>query len=594
MAMPLDGLSTHALRLELTGRLTNARVLKVFQPWPDSVILHLRTGHVTERLLLSAWSEHPSAHLTRLQPENPLQAPVFSMVLRKHLEPARLLRIEQIGLDRILCFVFETFEEHGSRAERTLVAELTGRSSNLVLIDPAENRVIDALRRQSGSGRRTLMPGASYEAPVMPGARKTNPFEETEEAFLRYLRLAAAPRGVARLLMDGYDGFGPFSAAEVVQRAGFAPDVKREELSLEDLKCVARAFFSLVERVRTGEIEPTLFETNRGLDWWLLPPASREVRTVRSEDSLSQVIDTAFATQHEGFQVERQKSDLLKRVRRLHARAERKLSQREREASAAEAADELRHMGDLLSANLYMVPPRGAAHVEVPDYARDYAPVTIKLDPMLTPVENVQAYYKKYQRAKRAATELEHLLREAQMEAEYLAQVMTSIELAEGTYDLEEIRLELEQQGILPRRAEPRRGKAKQVRSKPLRFRSSDGMAIWVGRNNRQNDQLTLHTARPVDIWFHAKEIPGSHVILRVDKEPTPDSLREAAVLAAYYSKARESSNVPVDYVERKHVRKPSGAPPGFVIYDHHKTMYVTPAAEIVERLRVDGDEDES
>lgn len=586
--MPLDGLSVHALRLELSQQLTNARVLKIFQPWPDTIIMHLRTGNDTRRLLLSASPLHPSAHLTRLQPENPLQAPIFSMVLRKHLEPARLLRIEQIGLDRILRFEFETFEEHGQRAVRVLVAELTGRSSNLVLIDPSEERVIDALRRHhAGGAARTVSPGALYEPPVARAGEKQHPFEETRDGLLRYLRLAPAPKTMAKLLMDRYDGFGPFAAKEAVLRAGLAPEITRGELSLSDLETVTGAILKFLSRLRAGQFEPTVFKGADGLDSWILSPYAPNVRQVQTGLTMCEAADRAFATQHQRMRLERVQGELLRHVRRSHKRAERKLSERRREQSAALEADHFRHYGDLLSANLHRVEPRSES-VEVPDYENDYIPIRIQLDPLITPVQNVQAYYHKYQRAKRAAAELERLTVEASMEAEYLAQVMTDIELAESEAELEEIAGELMQQGVVPKRTETSRKRHKTPPSKPLRFASSEGHAIWVGRNNRQNDQLTMRTAGPDDLWFHTKEIPGSHVILRVDKEPSERAIEEAAILAAYYSKARESSNVPVDFVAKRHVRKPSGAPPGFVIYDHHQTLYVTPDAELVERLRLE------
>lgn len=580
--MPLDGLCLHALRQELAGRLVNARVQKIFQPWPDAVILHLRKGSETERLLVCASPQHPSAHLTDLDPDNPLQAPLFAMVLRKHLDPARLLRVEQPGLDRILHFVFETFEEQGRRAERTLVAELVGRNGNIVLLDPETGRVIDALRRGSAGGR-TLLPGSLYEPPVPP-SDKRNPFTETEEEFLRFLRLAPGPEPVARLLTSRYDGFGPFAAAEVLYRAGVAPDITRERLTPEAADALWRAFSGLVGRIAAGDIEPALFQGPQGPDFWVLPPAAEGLDPVQRPASLSRAVDAVFAVRQQSTHLARRKNELLRLLRRLHARAERKLAERRREAEAAAQGDHFRHWADLLAANLYRV-PAGASSVVVPDYTRDDEPVTIPLDPALSPAQNVQALYKRYQRARRAAHELARLLEEARMEAEYLAQVIASVELAESDADLDEIGIELMQQGLLPKEAAPRPKKRPDAAAQPLRFVSSDGHVIWVGRNNRQNDRLTLHMARPDDLWFHAKEIPGSHVILRVDGEPTPTAVHEAALLAAYYSKARDSANVPVDYVPRRHVRKPAGAPPGFVIYDHHKTLYVTPDPDAVRRL---------
>lgn len=591
--MPLDGLSVHALRTELSQRLINARVMKIFQPWPDTVILHLRAGDRNERLLLSSFAEFPTAHLTKLQPENPLQAPVFAMVLRKHLEPARLLRIEQIGLDRIIHFVFEAFDEDGQRTERTLVAELTGRAANLILLDTENERVIDALRRGE-SGGRSFIPGANYTPPRRPVEDRRHPFEMDPETLLRHLRLAAAPERVTHILMQRLEGVGRFAAEEILYRTVLAPNVTRGDVPLETLPSVAQAAIDLIGRVREGQLEPTLLQRGDGLDCWIFPPKSPGVKSVRQSTSLSDVVDEAFAAQHLSSRLSKERRQLTKLLRRHLKRTERKLQERIRESSQAEKADEYRHRGDLLAANLYRIEPR-AERIEVADYLADNTPVEIALDPRLTPAQNVQAYYKRYQRAKRAAKELERLLTEARMEAEYLAQVLVSVELAEAEEDLEEIAQELREQGLLPPVRAGRKGKdrKREPSLRPMRFVSSEGHTIWVGRNNRQNERLTLRTARPHDLWFHAQRIPGSHVILRADGPVSDQVLREAAVLAAYYSKARESANVPVDYVERRHVRKPAGGPLGYVIYDHQKTLYVTPDAELVAALGTTNEEPE-
>lgn len=583
--MPLDGLSVHALKNELAERLTNARVVKIFQPWSDTIILHLRSGDRSEKLLVSAFPEFPSAHLTRLQPENPLQAPMFAMVLRKHLEPARLLRVDQVGLDRILHFVFEAFDEDGRRTERTLVAELTGRSANVVLVDTPRAQIIDALRRGESAGR-TMLPGAPYEPPPAPEEGRLS-FDIDAPVLLRHVRLAASPERLAGILMQRLEGFSPFAAEECLLRAGYSPKTVRGDLDVDELQPVVDAALDVAARVRDGRIAPTLFRKGGRLDCWILPPHAEGVEVLRQSPSISEVADEAFAARHLDARLGRERRQLAKLLRRHLKRAERKLDERLRERREAEEAERYRHWGDLLTANLYRIPSR-AESVDVPDYLQDNAPVRIPLDPRLSAVQNAQAYYKRYQRARRAAAELERLVRDARMEADYLAQVLVSVELAESEDDLAEIVQELRDQGLLPPGGSDRKRKSKRREepSRPLRFVSSDGHTIWVGRNNRQNERLTLRTARPHDLWFHAKDIPGSHVILRADGPVSDEALREAAVLAAYYSKARSSGNVPVDFVERRHVRKPAGAPLGYVIYDHHRTIYVTPTDELVARLR--------
>lgn len=585
--MPVDGLVLHGLLQEIEPRLRNGRVTRIFQPWSNGILIRLRGAEGDMRLALAADASLPACHLTTMQPENPLQAPVFAMVLRKHLEPARLLRIEQLGLDRVVHFIFEVHEEGGGRGERILALELLGQRSNLILIDAASQKIIDALRRHKDPCGRDILPGAPYEAPAPPGETGDSPAGDSE-TLMRYLRLAAAPTRLRRLLIDHCDGVGAFAADQLLLRAGLDPQATRGDVDLDALQILVDTVEQVINGVKQGDIAPAVFPAKQGPDFWLLPLLAAENTTPFA--SLNDAADHVFQYTLERRERERVSNDLLRIVRRYRGRADRKLHARLREKNQAGQADRLRHWGDLLMANLYQL-QEGATEAVVSDYAADNAEVRIPLDRSLSPAANAQRYYQRYQKQKRAAIELERLIRLAEMEFHYLETLMSSIELADDVAGLMEIRAEMVREGLIPRRKEDGRRDNRRlpVRPEPIKLRTSDGATVWVGRNNRQNDQLTMRRANPDDIWLHTREIPGSHVILRLPdgtSEATQAALLEAAEAAAYYSQARDSSNVPVDYTLRKHVRKPSGAPPGFVIYDHHKTLHVTPSEDSIHRMQ--------
>lgn len=590
--MPVDGLVLHALLREIEPRLRNGRVTKIFQPWSNGVLIRLRGAEGDIRLVLSADASLPACHITTLQPENPLQAPVFAMVLRKHLEPARLLRIEQLGLDRVVHFVFEVHEEGGGRGERILALELLGQRSNLILIDAAVGTIIDALRRHKDPRSRDILPGVPYEAPA-PMSENGDPLAVDTEELLRRLRLAAAPTKLRKLLIDHCDGIGAFTANELLRRAGMDPEAIRGDVDLDQLQHLVTTVQQLFDAVWRSEIAPTVFAGKHGPDFWLFPPTDAPDAT--SFSSLNDAADDVFRTLQERRELNKLSTELLRIVRRHQARAARKLQARRQEQRQAQSAEQLRHWGDLLMANLYQL-QAGATEAVVSDYAADGAEVRIPLDRSLSPAANAQRYYQRYQKQKRAAAELKRQVEMAEMELQYIEGLMSSIELCDDVNGLMEIRAEMERQGLMPQRNSGKSDSRlrQSVRSEPIQLRTSDGSIVWVGRNNRQNDYLTLRQANPNDIWLHTQKIPGSHVILRPTNgagEPSESALLEAAEAAAYYSQARNSSNVPVDFTLRKHVRKPSGAPPGFVIYDHHKTLYVTPSAENIMRMQAAANE---
>ena len=604
--MPFDGLFTAAIAAELNATLADARIHNVQQPDTRTLVFHCRRPGQTHRLLIGADPAHPRAHLIDVPPPNPPHPPAFCMLLRKHLEPARILQVVQEGLDRILQMVCEAVDEAGRRVRLVLVAELTGRHSNVILIEEAGGRILDALHRVAAAPgvRRVLMPGETYEPPPVPPKR--NPRATAREEVLRLLALPPAPRPVAKTITELFDGFGSFAARQILLRAGLDPDIRHGELTPAGLSRTADALLSLTASVAAGRFQPAVIldETGHPRDFWAYPPAGVQgVVTACAGPSAAAALYYSHRLAVQRFQRDKQRLGRL--VDGARTRLERKAANLRQDLAGAERAEEYRLYGELLTVHLHQV-PRGA-EVTLPNYYADGATVTIPLDPTMSPAENAQRYFKRYAKAKAARTAVREQLEAAEADLAYLEQVSLHLEMADSPDTLAEIEAELHNAGVIPKGAGqadgPRKpgekpgtpggprgragrpGREGPEESRPLVARTRRGTPVLIGRNNRQNDRLTLRTARPDDIWLHVKDLPGSHVILQAGPELTDDDLQDAARLAAYFSKARASSKVAVDWTRARHVRKPKGARPGMVIYDHHQTIYVSPDEEEVKAL---------
>ena len=567
--MPLDAICLTAVAAELRRAVIGGKVDKIYQPTRDEVVLHMRTGQGNVRMLLSANPQHPRAHLTETPRENPDTPPMFCMLLRT-----------QPSMERLLEFRFETLSELGDRVERRLVLECIGRKANLIMLD-GEGRITDCLRRVEGdlSARRPLMPGMFYQAPAPTG--KLDPTAMTLED-LRRLVLEQAPEGEGqdKWLLDTFSGLSPLVARELeFQGAG-----SREGLSdrLERLlKAVKEECFQPI----------VLAKDEKPFDFTFMPVLQYGPSVeLRRYDGFSQMLDDYYAQKEAQERVKQRGQDFIRSVTQARSRTAKKIANQEQDLRNAADRERMRQFGDIITSNFHRM-ERGQTALRAQNY---YDPeggeVDIPLDPLLTPQQNAAKYYKDYKKAQKAEEMLSIQLEKNRRELDYLDSVLQMISLSEGDRDLQEIRQELMDNGYLKqhRRKMTAKGKQKIIRSKPMEFRSSAGLTILVGKNNSQNDRLTLKEADKRDIWLHTQKIHGSHVILKTDGgEPDERSLNEAAMLAAWFSQGRESGQVPVDYTPVRYVKKPAGAKPGFVIYNTYHTLYVTPAENLAKKLRV-------
>ena len=573
--MPLDALCLTAVAEELRQAVVGAKIDKIYQPTRDEVVLFLRGQRENLRLLLSANPGHPRAHLTTLTRENPDKPPMFCMLLRKHLLGGRILELNQPPLERILEFKLETIDELGDRVERRLILEAMGRSANLILLD-GEGRILDAIRRVEGDlarGQRQILPGLFYRQPPAPD--KLNPFTLSEDELLTALE-NPTKKEPETLLMDTFTGLSPLITREIVFRAGGEDGLPR-------------ALGQLRNTVKEKNFTPYLLvREGKPVDFSFLPilQYGPETESIRQE-SFSALLDRFYERREAAERVRQRGQDLVKSVTNARDRTARKLANQAKELAATLDRERLRELGDIITSNLHRM-EKGMGVLKALDfYDPEGREVEIKLDPLLTPQQNAAKYYKEYNKAKTAEQMLTLQIEKGEKELEYLNSVLENLELAEGERDLGEIRQELIDTGYL-RRAKTAAKREKRVAGKPMEFRSTAGRRITVGKNNSQNDQLTTKLAYKSDIWLHTQKIHGSHVILWLEGgEADAQSLTEAAVLAATFSQARESTRVPVDYTPVKYVKKPAGARPGMVVYTTYQTAVVDPDPELARRLRV-------
>lgn len=573
--MPLDALCLTAVAAELRPIVEGAKIDKIYQPTRDEVVLFLRGQGQNVRLLLSASPGHPRAHFTTLTRENPDKPPMFCMLLRKHLLGGRILSLGQPPLERILDFRLETVDELGDRVERRLILEAMGRSANLILLD-GEGRILDSIRRIDGDlskGQRQVLPGLFYRQPPAPD--KLNPFTLDEDELTAAL---ANPLGKEpeKLLMDTFTGLSPLIARELAFRAG-------------DGEGLPGALLRLRKSVNENNFTPYLLvRDGKPVDFTFLPilQYGAETESVR-QDSFSALLDSFYERREAAERVRQRGQDLVKAVTNARDRTARKLANQARELAATRDREHLRGQGDILTSNLHLMEKGMTVLKAVNFYDAACGEIEIPLDPRLTPQQNAAKYYKEYNKSKTAEKMLTLQMEKGERELEYLNSVLENLELAEGERDLAEIRQELADTGYL-RRGKTAAKREKRVAGKPMEFRSSAGLRISVGKNNSQNDQLTTKMAYKSDIWLHTQKIHGSHVILWLEGgEADAQSLTEAAILAATFSQARESTRVPVDYTPVKYVKKPAGARPGMVIYTTYQTAVVDPDPELARRLRV-------
>lgn len=577
--MPLDAICLQGVVGELAPQLTGSRIEKIQQPARDQIILLLRGSR---RLFLNAGANQPRIHLTEQLRDNPSQPPMFCMLLRKHLSGGIIESVRQEPLERVVTLTVLSSDEMGERSRFTLVWEGMPRRANLILCD-RDGRIIDCLRRVDLEAEqdRQVLPGLFYRLPTRQDKR--SPLSVTEEEFAALLGRAAPDAPLDGWLLDTFTAISPLVARELTVRACGSTDAPVSQGSaLWDV-------FSRWQRdVHENAFTPTLIKRNGSLADFTYGPVTQYGTYAETEvyDSFSHLLDDFYEKREQAERVKQKGRDLLKTATTARDRVRRKLAAQEKELAACLDRDHLRICGELITANLYRM-ERGQSRLTAQNYYdENCADVDIPLDVRLSPQENAARYFKQYAKAKTAEKYLTAQLQRGREELQYLESVLQELAQAESEQDFNDIRTELTDGGYLRGRGKKQPGF--QRASKPREFRSSAGLRILVGRNNRQNDRLTTKDADKRDIWLHTQKIHGSHVILCTDgTEPDEQSLMEAASLAAYFSQAQGSTKVPVDYTPVKFVKKPAGAKPGMVVYTTYQTMLADPDEELVKHLSV-------
>lgn len=565
--MSLDGMFTHGLVNELNETLLNGQVTRIDQPYDNETLLTIRANRTNYKLLLSAHPQYARAHISEMTYKNPDQPPQFCMVLRKYLNRARLVEIKQIENDRVIAFYFSNRNEIGDDTHLILYVELMGRHSNILLVDEKENKIMEAIRHvpKSQNSYRTLLPGA----PFIPSPPQDNvdPFETDNQVILEKLDEADGDE-FYRKVQQTIQGVGRDTAKEL---ALLADD------KAENFKDVLDDFLHNID----SAIEPSLYEQKTKA--YLTPIKYifyAESDRSTTYDTLSQLMDEYYSEKANRDHVHQVSKELEQLLTNELSKGKKKLGKQEKELAATKEADDYRIKGEVLTAYMHMI-EQGQEEITLPNFYDNESDITISLDPQLSPAENSQRLFSRYRKLESRKDALTKLIITTKSTNEYLESTLTQLDIA-SPEDVPEIRQELIEEGYIKKKRKQRNKKVK--KAKPRHFISNDGDEILVGRNNKQNDELTLRKASKSHVWLHTKEIPGSHVIIQNDN-PSEETIIEAAELAAYFSKARSSSNVPVDYVDVKQVHKPNGAKPGFVIYEGQQTVYVTPSRNKTNKL---------
>ncbi|MFC7372111.1 NFACT family protein [Fictibacillus iocasae] len=566
--MSFDGLVTRAITHELKQTIETGRISKVYQPHKTDLVFTIRAQGKNHKLFLSASPSFARLHLTNHSYDNPSSPPMFCMLLRKHLEGSFIESITQHDMERIVEITVRTRDEIGDETTKKIIIEIMGRHSNILLLDEKSGKIIDCIKHipPSQNRHRTLLPGQHYVRP--PEQHKLSPFGWSKEEVAGKLRWNEGK--LPQQIVQTFSGVSPLLAAEIVHSAG-----------LSTKENIASAFTGLMGKLNMHQYEPQMTSA-QGKEYFYLAPLTHIGGEAKTFGSVSELLDRFYSGKADRDRIRQQAHDLERFLHNEFEKLTAKIKKLEKELINTEKAEQLKRKGELITAYMYQA-KKGDTFLEAEDYFDENMPlVKIALEPMKTPAENAQHYFKKYNKMKKSISAITDQIAIAKEEVAYFDRLLTFMESA-SINDVEEIREELAEGGYVRQRGSSK----KKVKEKPAieEYVSSDGTLIFVGKNNKQNDYLTHKLARQNETWLHTKDIPGSHVLIR-SEDPSDTAVLEAAHLAAYFSKARHSGSVPVDYTQVRNVKKPSGAKPGFVIYDSQQTLYVTPEEDIILRLK--------
>lgn len=580
--MALDGAFLYAVKQELSS-LIGGRIDKVYQPSRDEIIIAIRSEGSTKKVLFSSGANCARVHLTETSPENPKTPPMFCMLMRKHLGGGKLLSIRQDGLERILYFDFECMNEIGDMVRVTVAIEIMGRYSNIILIS-GEGRIIDAIRRVDAemSRERMILPGMTYTLPSKP---EKISFLYSEKEEIREKLFSLHNNDLSKCLVSTFEGISPLFARECVDRAS-GKDMTLEDLDEATFDKLCDYIFSEREKLLSGNCDFTvLTDENNNLKDFCFTDIKQYGNLMMSKtfSTAGETLDKFYSERDNSNRLKQRSADMIKFLSNTSERISRKLALQKEELKECDKKEELKLKGDLINANIWRL-EKGQKKAVLENYYDDNKEIEILLDERLSPAQNAQKYYSEYRKSVNAEIKLTELIEKGEKELIYIDSVLDSLMRSTTENEVLLLRQELAEQGYLRLKG----GKQKLPKElPPMEFVSSDGFKILVGRNNKQNDKLTLKTAEKTDIWLHTKDIPGSHVIICAEGNEVPENtITEAAVLAAYHSKGKNSAQVPVDYVEVRFVKKPAGAKPGMVIFTNNRTLYIRPDEEIVGKLK--------
>lgn len=588
--MAFDGLTTAAVVNELTNKITGSRIDKVYQPQSTMLLLRLRQKRENISLLISSHPVRYRIHLTERSFTNPQSPPMFCMVLRKHIEGGKIISVNQPGLERQVVIEIENKDELGRVVKKYLICEIMGKHSNIILLNNDKSTIIDGMKRYSYAVNqyRQVLPGETYKAP--PQQDKIYPNDLDEAKLLDELLRINLTTPVWKGLLQCIEGLGPDTCKEIVYNANLSPGILIEECGEYEFNKLWEELQKVRECLNTGNYSPILIkEKNVYKDFSPLDLQQYPKENKIYYSSISKAIDEFYLHNENQEKFNNLVNNIKKILQKEIKRCSKKAQLQRETINKAQNMEKYKLYGELLTANIYRI-KKGMDKIEVTNYySEEGETLEISLKPELTPAENAQRYFKRYNKASSAAKQAQVQLENTLEELNYLQNTLFWVQNATTLEEVNDIKKELLKSGYIAlKEPQGKKKKSKETtkRPQPLSYTSQDGFKILVGKNNTVNDYLTLKIASDSDIWLHAKDMPGSHVIIRCDNQKAPEStLQEAAILAAYYSKGKNSTNVPVDYTLKKYVRKPKGAKPGMVIYDNHRTLYVTPDPGVVEDI---------
>lgn len=585
--MSYDGIVTRSVVNELQDALIGGRIDKVYQQEKDEILIKVYSKGENHKLVISANSSNPRMHLTKYSKENPKEPPMFCMLLRKHLIGGTVLNVEQSTMDRIVFIDISAQDELGQPTQNRIVIEIMGKHSNIILINKDDEIIIDSVKRvyEDMSRVREITPGIEYVSP--PDQEKMNPLEGCKDDFYSFLSSSKENFKVFKFFYFNYTGLSPLISREICFEADIAVDRNIGSLEDDEKDRLYSAFSTVVDKVIDKNYYPIIAsdEDDNIIAFYALDLNQFGDVEKTHLDSISKTLDRYYHLKDTTDRVSQKSSSLKKSISVKLDRAKSKLGKQKNELLDSKDREKYKVYGDLISANLHAI-PRGIDNVELDNfYDENMEKLKIPLNIKLSPVQNAQKYYKRYSKLKTAYNLLLRQIPATQNEIEYLENVILSLDNSNEVYEIEEIKEELIQEGYIKDSKNKKKSKKSKI-SKPHHYLSRDNIDIYVGKNNRQNDILTFKSSNRSDIWMHVQKMPGSHVIIGNNGEEIPDTtLEDAATLAAYYSKGKNSNHVNIDYTERKNVKKPRGAKAGMVIYDNFKTISVSPTKNKIKQL---------